>query len=124
MRFHSIGNISIKINIFKSIEYRGEKNAESYQNYHNRAASDQLTSLEGKEGVRGRGIVNLSMCDKGGASHLATTHYSLIMSLVSTRVGDPGVFGPPGSGSDSQEYGSVSGSGSFLFLIKVFSGLE
>jgi hypothetical protein len=51
--------------------------------------------------------VNLLMCDRGGALYsVLTTHYSLIMSLVSTRVGDPGVFGPPGSGSDSQEYGT------------------
>jgi hypothetical protein len=31
---------------------------------------------------------------------------------------DPHVFGPPGSGSTSQRYGS----GSFPFLIKVLSG--
>ncbi len=33
---------------------------------------------------------------------------------------DPHVFGPPGSGSISQRYGS----GSFSFLIKVLSGLK
>ncbi len=33
---------------------------------------------------------------------------------------DPHVFGPPGSGSFSQSYGS----GSFPFLIKVLSGLK
>jgi hypothetical protein len=39
---------------------------------------------------------------------------------------DPHVFGPPGSGSISQRYGSGSGarSGSFPFLIKVLSGLK
>jgi|LakMenEpi03Aug12_release.lakeMendotaPanAssembly.Ray.scaffolds.fasta_scaffold2815877_1 hypothetical protein len=47
--------------------------------------------------------------------------------LLKTRVGDsdpedPHVFGPPGSGSASQRYGSRSGS--FPFLIKVFSGLK
>jgi hypothetical protein len=45
------------------------------------------------------------------------------------RVGDPDpqdphVFGPPGSGSISQRYGSGSGSGTFPFLIKVLSGLK
>jgi hypothetical protein len=35
---------------------------------------------------------------------------------------DPHVFGPSGSGSISQRYGS--GSGSFPFLIKVLSGLK
>jgi hypothetical protein len=33
---------------------------------------------------------------------------------------DPHVFGPPGSGSISQRYGS----GSFPFLIKVLNGLK
>ncbi len=37
---------------------------------------------------------------------------------------DPYVFGPPGSGSVSQRYGSESWSGSFPFLIKVLSGLK
>ncbi len=37
---------------------------------------------------------------------------------------DPHVFGPPGSGSISQRYGSESGSGSFPFLIDVLSGLK
>jgi hypothetical protein len=42
----------------------------------------------------------------------------------SSSVGDPDphVFGPPGSGSTSLRY--RSGSGSFPFLIKVFSGLK
>jgi hypothetical protein len=35
---------------------------------------------------------------------------------------DPHVFGPPGSGSISQRYGS--GSGSFPFLIDVLSGIK
>jgi hypothetical protein len=45
--------------------------------------------------------------------------------LVLVSVGDPEdphVFGPPGSGSTSQLYGS--GFGSFPFLIKVLSGLK
>jgi hypothetical protein len=33
-------------------------------------------------------------------------------------------FGPPGSGSITQRYGSGSGSGSFLFLINMLSGLK
>ncbi len=42
--------------------------------------------------------------------------------ILSNSVGDPDpqdphVFGPPGSGSISQMYGSGSGSGSFPFLI-------
>jgi hypothetical protein len=39
---------------------------------------------------------------------------------------DPHVFGPPGSESISQRYGSGSrsGSGPFLFLINVLSGLK
>jgi hypothetical protein len=36
---------------------------------------------------------------------------------------DPHVFGPPGSESISQRYGSGSGSRSFSFLISVLSGL-
>jgi hypothetical protein len=34
---------------------------------------------------------------------------------------DPHVFGPPGSGSISQRYGSGSGSGPLPFLIDVFT---
>jgi hypothetical protein len=47
-------------------------------------------------------------------------------TIVTDSVGDPDmqVFGPPGSGSISQRYGSGLGSGSFPFLIKVFSGLK
>jgi hypothetical protein len=47
-----------------------------------------------------------------------------------TSVGDPHVFGPPGSGSISKRCGSGfgsrsgSGSGSFSFLINVLSGLK
>jgi hypothetical protein len=37
---------------------------------------------------------------------------------------DPHDFGPPGSGSISQRYGSGSGAGSSLFLINVLSGLK
>jgi hypothetical protein len=37
---------------------------------------------------------------------------------------DPHVFGPPGSGSISQRYGSGSDSGSFPFLVTVLSGLK
>ncbi len=44
-----------------------------------------------------------------------------LVKVVLCSVGDPHphVFGPPGSGSISQRYGS----GSFPFLIKVLSGL-
>jgi hypothetical protein len=37
---------------------------------------------------------------------------------------DPHVFGPPGSGSISQRYGSGYGSGSYPFLLNVLSGLK
>ncbi len=45
-------------------------------------------------------------------------------TLVFASIGhpDPDVFGPPGSGSIGQRYGF--GSGSFLFIIKVLSGLK
>ncbi len=39
---------------------------------------------------------------------------------TNTSVGDPHVFGPPGSGSISQSYGP----GSFPFLIDVLNGLK
>jgi hypothetical protein len=52
----------------------------------------------------------------------------LISFDVPFNVGDPDqdhhVFGPPGSGSISQRYGSGSGSGSFPYLIMVLSGLK
>jgi hypothetical protein len=52
--------------------------------------------------------------------------YQRPRGTVNSSVGDPDpqdphVFGPPGSGSISQRYGS--GSGSFFFLIKVLSGI-
>jgi hypothetical protein len=37
---------------------------------------------------------------------------------------NPHVFGPPGSGSISQRYGSGYGSGSYPFLLNVLSGLK
>ncbi len=40
------------------------------------------------------------------------------MKMLSTSVADPHVFGPPGSGSMSQTYGSGSGSFYHLFIIK------
>jgi hypothetical protein len=59
---------------------------------------------------------------------LCRTGLSLILKLKNSvaSVGDPDlhVFGPPGSGSLSQRYGSGSSSGSFPFLIKVLSGLK
>ncbi len=51
-------------------------NAESYQNYQTGAVSNQLTSLEGKEGLtEGRywGTVNLLMCDRRGALYSVPT---------------------------------------------------
>ncbi len=46
------------------------------------------------------------------------------LHVLTGSVGDPDphVFGPPGSGTISQRYGS--GSGSIPFLIKVLSGLK
>jgi hypothetical protein len=46
------------------------------------------------------------------------------LRLVRSSVGDPDphVFGPSGSRSISQRYGSGSGSGSYPFLINVLSG--
>ncbi len=60
--------------------------------------------------------------------YLVRTHFYLDIVTAyrtSTSVGDPDphVFGPPGSGSISQRYGSGSGYGSFPFL-NVLSGLK
>ncbi len=62
----------------------------------------------------------------GHAPPHATTLYNLILAtrILDSSVGDPDpqdphVFGPPGSGSISQRYGSGSRSGSFPFLIDV-----
>jgi hypothetical protein len=46
----------------------------------------------------------------------------VISSVGDSDPQDPQVFGPPGSGSISQRYGS--GSGSFSFLTNVLSGLK
>ncbi len=43
---------------------------------------------------------------------------------VRGSVPDPHLFGPPGSGSISQRYGTGFRSGSFSFLIKVLRGLK
>jgi hypothetical protein len=57
---------------------------------------------------------------------LGSTFQRIVIDLFSSSVGDPDVFGPPGSGSISQRHGSGFGSGSrsFAFLIKVGSGLK
>jgi hypothetical protein len=47
-----------------------------------------------------------------------------VCSACGNSVRDPDVFGPPGSGSTSQRYGSGSGTGSFIFPINVLSGLK
>jgi hypothetical protein len=44
--------------------------------------------------------------------------------VLGIRIWDPHGFGPYGSGSISQRHGSVAGSGSFPFLIKVLNGLK
>jgi hypothetical protein len=41
------------------------------------------------------------------------------LMLETTSVADPYVFGPPGSGSNSQRYGSGSGSGTFYHQAKI-----
>ncbi len=46
--------------------------------------------------------------------------HSVGSSVVDPDPQDPHVFGPPGSGSISQRYGS----GSFSFLVNVLSGLK
>jgi hypothetical protein len=48
---------------------------------------------------------------------------SIIIAMTIVGDPDPDIFGPPGSGSIGRRYGSVSGSGSFPFLIKVLTGL-
>jgi hypothetical protein len=47
-----------------------------------------------------------------------------IRNRLLSSVRDPHDFGPPGSGSISQRYGSGYGSGSFPFLIKVLSEVQ
>jgi hypothetical protein len=47
--------------------------------------------------------------------------FSWSLDILSGSVGDPHVFGPPGSGSIRRR---GSGSGSFPFLINVLSGLK
>jgi hypothetical protein len=58
--------------------------------------------------------------------HAVLARSQSTFSILLTSVGDPDphVFGPPGSGSISQRFGSGSGSGSFPFLINVLSGLK
>jgi hypothetical protein len=79
------------------------------------------------------GILGWECCCEyvGRGPLLLRVHYNLKLSSLKIGVGnpnpepdpdpqDPHVFGPPRSGSISQRYGS----GSFMFLIDVLSGLK
>jgi hypothetical protein len=58
-------------------------------------------------------------------THKKTENHSILSGRAQTSVADtdlnpdPHVFGPPGSGSISQRYGSGSGSGSFNHHAKI-----
>jgi hypothetical protein len=58
----------------------------------------------------------------GSATLLGINSWALEISAGDPDPEDPHVFGPPGSGSISQKYGSDSGS--FPFLKKVLKGLK